>query len=191
MRLDYRDFYNSGTKISFRIHITYTNSESLLKGKFSLFFVPMTLRFALLNLFFLGVAQWLFVQLTYASPSVQPFLNCAFGVAASCYLLWAYFFIRPRATLRLYLIHLSLAYIIFYFVWSIGIVSATKLASHVATHGSREGVAFFYGTSSVQFLEFNNNSNAFFLFASIPPFAFNILANVILRRWLFSKQLTL
>jgi hypothetical protein len=151
----------------------------------------MTLRFALLNLFFLGLAQWLFVQLTYASPSVQPFLNCAFGVAASCYLLGAYFFIRPRATLRLYLIHLGLAYIIFYFVWSIGIVSATKLASHVTTHGSREGVAFFYGTSSVQFVEFNNNSHAFFLLASIPPFVLNLLANVIFRKWIFSKGFTL
>jgi hypothetical protein len=54
----------------------------------------MILRFALLNLSFLSLAQWLFIRLTSASPNVQLFLHGAFGIAASSYLLGVYWVYR-------------------------------------------------------------------------------------------------
>jgi hypothetical protein len=97
----------------------------------------MILRFAVLNLSFLWLAQWLFIRLTSASPNVQPFLHGAFGIAASSYLLGVYFLGRQRASLRLRLVQLGIAGIVFYFVWSIGIVGVTHLASNLETGFSK------------------------------------------------------
>jgi hypothetical protein len=147
----------------------------------------MILRFAVLNLSFLWLAQWLFIRLTSASPNVQPFLHGALGIAASSYLLGVYFLGRQRASLRLRLVQLGIAGIVFYFVWSIGIVGVTHLASNLETGFSKAGVAFFYGTSGTQFFHFHEAA-IFCLIAFIPAFVLNLLANVMLRKWLFPKR---
>jgi hypothetical protein len=141
----------------------------------------MTLRFALLNLSFLSLAQWLFIRFTSASPNVQPFLHGAFGIAASSYLLGVYFLGRQRASLTLRLVQLGIAGIVFYFVWSMGIVGATHLASNLETGFSEAGVAFFYGTSGTQFNQFHE-AVIFCLIAFMPAFVLNLLANVILKK---------
>jgi hypothetical protein len=68
-----------------------------------------------------------------------------------------------------------------------GIVGATHLASNLETGFSKGRVAFFYGTSGTQFFHFHEAA-IFCLIAFIPAFVLNLLTNVILRKWLFSKK---
>jgi len=114
-------------------------------------------------------------------------LHGALGIAASSYLLGVYFLGRQRASLRLRLVQLGIAGIVFYFVWSIGIVGVTHLASNLETGFSKAGVAFFYSTSGTQFFHFHEAA-IFCLIAFIPAFVLNLLANVMLRKWLFPKR---
>jgi hypothetical protein len=123
----------------------------------------------------------------FSSPNVQPFLPGAFGIAISSYLLGVYFLRRPRASLRLRLVQLGIAGIVFYFVWSMGIVGATHLASKLETGFSKAEVAFFYGTSGTQFFHFHEAA-VFCLIGFMPAFVLNLLANVILKKWPFSKR---
>ncbi|HEY9596351.1 MAG TPA: hypothetical protein V6D33_01615 [Cyanophyceae cyanobacterium] len=147
----------------------------------------MTLRFALLNLSVLSFVQWLFIKLTSASPDVQPFLHGAFGIAASIYLLGVYVLRRQKASLMLRLVHLTIAGIVFYLVWSLGIVGATHLASNLATGFSKTKGALFYGTSGTQFFHFHEAA-IFCLIAFLPVFVLNLVVNVMLRNWLFPKR---
>ena len=98
---------------------------------------------------------------------MQPFLHGAFGIAASSYLLGVYFLRRQRASLTLPLVQLGIAGLVFYFVWSIGIVGATHLASSLETGFSEAGIAFFYGTSGTQFFHFHEAA-IFCLIGSSP-----------------------
>jgi hypothetical protein len=109
------------------------------------------------------------------------------GFGGACRPLNVYFLGRQRASLRLRLVQLGIAGIVFYFVWSIGIVGVTHLASNLETGFSKAGVAFFYGTSGTQFFHFHEAA-IFCLIAFIPAFVLNLLANVMLRKWLFPKR---
>lgn len=144
----------------------------------------MTLRFSLLNFCFLALTHGLFIHLTSASQTVQPWLHGAFLIAFAYYLICFFFLRRKTKSVKQILSSLTIAGLAFYSIWSIGIIVATRIvANPTAAH-----VHFLYGTSSVQFLEYNNNTTLFFLLAFVPPFLLNILSNVVLKKWLFPKK---
>ncbi|HEY9694559.1 MAG TPA: hypothetical protein V6D15_20355 [Oculatellaceae cyanobacterium] len=142
----------------------------------------MTLRFYLLNFFFLATAQWLFLYLTQASRDVQPLLHGVFLLAVCFYLIYAYLFLSKSASIGLCIAHLSIAGTIFYLVWSVGIVATTHLALRLS---GAQG-ALFYGTSGTQFYRYWGDT-LFCLITFLPGFGLNMLANITLRKWLFRK----
>ena len=144
----------------------------------------MPLPFFVLNFFFLALIHGLFIHLTFASSTVQPWLHSAFLIAVACYLLFFSFFRRKIKSVRQILSALIIAGTLFYWVWSVGIIVATIIvAKPTASH-----VHFLYGTSSVQFLKYDNHTASFFLIAFVPLFLLNIIINLILRKWLFPKK---
>ena len=141
----------------------------------------MTLRFYLVNVFFLATAQWLFLYLTQASRALQPLLHGVFLLAVCFYLIYAYLFLRKPASRMLCIAHLSIAGIIFYLVWSVGIVAATHLAA-LRLYGGKG--ALFYGTSGTQFYRYWGDT-LFCLISFLPGFGLNMVANITFRKWLF------
>ncbi len=146
----------------------------------------MTIRFVLLNLLWLGFAQWLFFKV--AEPSASPAwieflpvaLNVVFFGATGIYFLfaalWLPWFRRPI----LRPIGLGIAAIAFFILWSRGIVLATNLAQPPGPNG-----ALFYATSGLDFLEYNRSVIYFCLVMFLPPFGLNLLTHALLWDWLF------
>jgi hypothetical protein len=144
----------------------------------------MTLRFYLVNIFFLATAQWLFFYFTQASSDVEPWLHSVFLLAACFYLIYTYIFLRKPTSLMLCIAHLSIAGSIFYLVWSVGIVAATHLAAFRLYGGKG---ALFYGTSGTQFYRYWSDT-LFCLIAFLPGFGVNMLTNLTFRKWLFRTR---
>jgi|GEM_PF-6657357 len=131
----------------------------------------LTRRWILLtvNLSCLAIAHALFLHLTEASPSVQPFLLVVFGIASlGVTIIWP-----RRVTLRC----LLLANSVFYLLWSAGIVGATRVAAALLSGHP----TLFYGTSGVQFWQWNGSAHAFFAIAFLPAIALILLLYALLR----------
>ena len=148
----------------------------------------MTLRFCLVNLFFLGLAHWLFFWIAHPTQDnvwLQLALHVAFGVGAGLYLLYADFFLRRRASPLRYLTHLSIASGIFYLTWTVGIAIASNFADWMQ-RSSKVRELLYTNTSGQQFSSYHDTFSFFVIFFMVI-FILNLCANMILKKWLISN----
>ena len=135
-------------------------------------------------------ANWAFRYLTHPNDDqwFAPSLWIAFNVAASASLLVLFGFLRRSKGLGGRLVGFACAWICFYFLWSWGVVFASRARYDLMLRLNEEPFVLFGATSGMQFTSWNHGSHFFFLAAAIPICVFAAICSLGFHAWSYRRR---